>query len=87
MTQEQIEQAAHEYFRKGQLGFVPAADTEAAFLAGVEYAKSELRRAAWDAFCGSQCGGYGLTDKCREARTQCGQRGLFIRKYTEMTEL
>jgi hypothetical protein len=34
-----IEEAAHEYFRAGQLGFKPAADTEAAFIAGVEFAQ------------------------------------------------
>ncbi|MDR2291879.1 MAG: DUF551 domain-containing protein [Prevotellaceae bacterium] len=34
-----IKEAAHEYFRAGQLGFKPAADTEAAFIAGVEFAQ------------------------------------------------
>ncbi|MDR0754153.1 MAG: DUF551 domain-containing protein [Prevotellaceae bacterium] len=34
-----IEEAAHEYFREGQLGFKPAANTEAAFIAGVKFAQ------------------------------------------------
>lgn len=88
MQRIQIEQAASDFAQACELtsnrSEIDIAYTS--FLAGAEYAKSALRRAAWDAFCGSQCGGDGLTDKCREARTQCGQRGLFIRKYTEMTE-
>jgi hypothetical protein len=38
-TIKTIKEAAHEYFREGQLGFKPAADTEAAFIAGVEFAQ------------------------------------------------
>ncbi|MDR0754581.1 MAG: DUF551 domain-containing protein [Prevotellaceae bacterium] len=34
-----IEEAAHEYFREGQLGFKPAANTEAAFIAGIKFAQ------------------------------------------------
>lgn len=88
MTQEQIEQAASDFAQACELtGDRAEIDIAyASFIAGAEYAKSALRRAAWDAFCGSQCGGYGLTDKCRKAGTQCGQRGLFIHKYNEMTE-
>jgi hypothetical protein len=33
-----VKEAAHGYFRKGQSGFVPAADTESAFIAGAEFA-------------------------------------------------
>jgi hypothetical protein len=34
-----IKQAAREYWREGQLGFKPAADTESAFIAGVAFAQ------------------------------------------------
>ncbi|MCX6195569.1 MAG: hypothetical protein NTY55_02800 [Flavobacteriia bacterium] len=34
MKEETLEEAAHEYFKRGQLGFEKAADTEEAFLRG-----------------------------------------------------
>jgi hypothetical protein len=35
--QETLEEAAHEYFKRGQLGLEKAADTETAFLKGVKW--------------------------------------------------
>lgn len=86
MTQEQTELAASDFAQTCELTSNRAEINiaYASFVAGAEYAKSALRRSAWDAFCGSQCGGYGLTDKCRKARTQCGMRGLFILKLNEL---
>jgi hypothetical protein len=39
-----VKDAAHEYFRAGQLGLKPAADTEAAFIAGAEFAMLRIAR-------------------------------------------
>lgn len=37
MKQETLEQTAHEYFKRGQLGFEKAADTEKAFIRGAKW--------------------------------------------------
>ena len=37
IKKETLEQAAHEYFKRGQLGFEKAADTEMAFLRGAKW--------------------------------------------------
>ena len=47
---ETLEKAAHEYFRRGQLGFEKASDTEEAFLKGAKwmqermYSEEDLKR-------------------------------------------
>jgi len=48
---KELEEAAHEYFKRGQLGFEKAADTEKAFLRGglwqaeTMYSEEDLRKA------------------------------------------
>ena len=37
MEKETLEKAAHEYFKRGQLGLEKAADTEMAFIKGAEW--------------------------------------------------
>ena len=40
--QETLEEAAHEHFKKGQLGFEKAADTEHAFLKGAKWMQERM---------------------------------------------
>jgi len=59
MKTETLEEAAHEYFKRGQLGFEKAADTERAFLMGAKwqaermYSEDEIYNMCIDAinFC------------------------------------
>lgn len=37
MEKETLEKAAHEYFKRGQLGLEKAADTEMAFIKGAKW--------------------------------------------------
>jgi hypothetical protein len=52
--QETLEEAAHEYFKRGQLGFEKASDTEEAFLKGAKwmqermYSEEEVRKMLFD---------------------------------------
>ena len=39
--QETLEEAAHEYFKRGQLGFEKAADTEMAFIKGAKWQQEQ----------------------------------------------
>jgi hypothetical protein len=49
----ELEEAAHEYFKRGQLGFEKAADTERAFLRGglyqaeKSYSEEDMLKFAW----------------------------------------
>ena len=40
--QETLEEAAHEHFKKGQLGFEKAADTEHAFIKGAKWQQQQM---------------------------------------------
>lgn len=42
MNKETLEEAAHEYFKRGQLGFEKAADTEEAFLRGAKWQAEKM---------------------------------------------
>jgi hypothetical protein len=42
MKPETIEEAAHEYFKRGQLGFEKAADTETAFIKGANWQQKNI---------------------------------------------
>ena len=42
MKKETLEEAAHEYFKRGQLGFEKAADTEEAFLRGAKWQQEQI---------------------------------------------
>ena len=42
MKQETLEEAAHEYFKRGQLGFEKASDTEEAFLKGAKWMQERM---------------------------------------------
>jgi len=42
MTKETLEEAAHEYFKRGQLGLEKAADTEEAFLRGAKWQQERI---------------------------------------------
>ena len=53
MKKETIEEAAHEYFKRGQLGFEKASDTERAFINGAKWQQErsyseEDMRTAWN---------------------------------------
>lgn len=56
MEKETLEEAAHEYFKRGQLGFEKASDTEEAFLRGGlwqserMYSEEEIETIAKDAY-------------------------------------
>jgi hypothetical protein len=41
--EKQLEEAAHEYFKRGQLGLEKAADTEMAFLRGAKWQEERDR--------------------------------------------
>jgi uncharacterized protein (DUF1015 family) len=42
--QETLEEAAHEYFKRGQLGFEKAADTEMAFIKGAKWQQEQDKK-------------------------------------------
>ena len=42
MKQETLEEAAREYYKRGQLGFEKAADTEMAFLRGAKWQQERM---------------------------------------------
>jgi hypothetical protein len=42
-SDEEIKEKSHDYFRKGQLGFEPASDTERAFLRGVLWMRYKIQ--------------------------------------------
>ena len=44
MKQETLEEAAHEYFKRGQLGFEKAADTEMAFIKGAKWQQEQDKK-------------------------------------------
>lgn len=42
MKQETLEEAAREYYKRGQLGFEKEADTEMAFLRGAKWQQEQM---------------------------------------------
>lgn len=42
MKQETLEEAAHEYYKRGQLGLEKTADTETAFVQGAEWQQERM---------------------------------------------
>ena len=60
--QETLEEAAHEYFKRGQLGFEKAADTETAFLKGAKWQQERMLE-LMDEYVDDVMGGCNLTAK------------------------